>query len=244
MASYGSDDLTPVLAPQPTTGLALRQGIVRAWNQTTAENTVEVSGVLVDNLPVLNTNEAAQLAAGDVVSILAAGSAVGSWAVLGRLTIPGTPEAASALRLVSSRIVAAVDNSTGTLTAPTPVYTDLAGVSAGPSVTVNISSSGKALVMFGVETAWAGSVPDGLGAYASVAVSGATVISASPQWGVGHDVNPVNEAETFTASKHHLFTGLTPGSNTFTMKYRMYTVTGSGTPTVSFREREIAVFAL
>jgi hypothetical protein len=242
--SYASDDLVPLLAPQPGPNVGYRQGIVVEWNSATAENVINVAGTLVPNLPILNTNEALQLSAGDVVGILTSGQGAGSWAILGRLTIPGTPEAASALRVVSSRITAAFNVGQGTLTVPQPVYTDLTGTAVGPSVTATISSSGKALVMFGCETAWGAPVAEGLGAYASVAVSGATTIAASASWGVGHDVNPVNEAETFTAGKFHLFTGLNPGEHTFTMKYRVYTVSGTGTPTVTFREREIAVFAL
>lgn len=242
--SWASDDLVPLFGAAPAAGVGYRQGIVRAWNPVTAENTVEVDGVRFDNLPILNTNEALQLGEGDVVGILTVGQSAGSWAILGRLTIPGTPQAASALRVVSNRITAAIDNTSGTLTVPTPSYTDLSGVSAGPSVTATVSGSGKALVFFGVETSWGSPVAEGMGAYASVAVSGATTISASASWGVGHDVYPVNESETFTASKFHLFSNLNPGEHTFTMKYRVYTYTGTGTPTITFREREIAVFAL
>ncbi|MFC3504797.1 hypothetical protein ACFOOK_28050 [Micromonospora krabiensis] len=241
----GFDDLAPLFAAEPGPSVGYRQGVIRQWNPVTAENVVEVDGTLITNVSILNTNEALQLQPGDVVGILTTGGAARSWAILGRLTIPGTDAAASALRVVSSRITAAVNNAQGTLTVPTPSYTDLAGGGGvGPSVTVDISGSGKALVMFGVETAWGAPVTEGLGAYASVAVSGATSIAANASWGVGHDVNPVNEAHTFTASKFHLFTGLNAGANTFTMKYRVYTATGTGTPTVWFREREIAVFAL
>ena len=236
------DDLVPLLvAGSGGPGVGFRQGVVREWNQETAENAVEVGGTVMSNLPILNTNEAMQLAPGDVVGVLTSGA---SWFILGRVTIPGTPQAASALKFVSNRIVASVNNAQGALTVPTPTYRDLVGGGAGPSVTVNISDSGKALVFFGVETSWGAPIPDGMGAYASVEVSGATNIAASAAWGVGHDVYPVNEAETFTASKFHVFTGLNPGQHTFTMKYRVYIVSGSSTPSIAFREREIAVFAL
>ena len=242
--TYPSDDLAPLFPTPPAGGVGYRQGILRAWDRTNAANTVEVDGILIENLPILNTNnEQLTLAPGDVVGILTTGAAASSWMILGRVTIPGTPAAETLMAQVASRVVASSIAGEGTLTAPQPVYTDLVGTSVGPSVTATITN-GKALVMFGVETAWGAPVTEGLGAYASVAVSGATTIPANQEWGVGHDVNPVNEAETFTASKFHLFTGLNPGVHTFTMKYRMYTVSGSGTPTVWFREREIAVFAL
>ncbi|MGW3619491.1 hypothetical protein [Micromonospora arida] len=238
--THRSDDLTPLLIPQPGPGLGFRQGVVTAWNPLTAENTIEVAGATLTNVPILNTNEAVLLSPGAVVGLMTSGP---SWFILGRVTVPGTPDAASALRMVSSRLIASSNLAQGTLTAPVASYTDLSGGGAGPSVSATISSSGKALVLFGVEIAWGAPVVQGIGGYASVAVSGATTIAASASWGVGHDCVAVEEAETFTAGKFHVFEGLNPGQHTFTMKYRAYSP-GGATPTVTFREREIAVFAL
>ena len=81
--SYASDDLAPLLASQPATGAGYRQGVVLAWDPTTAANTIDVGGALINNVPVLNTSESLLLQPGDVVGLLTAGA---SWCVLGRLT--------------------------------------------------------------------------------------------------------------------------------------------------------------
>ncbi|HEY3484350.1 MAG TPA: hypothetical protein VGK49_03150, partial [Ilumatobacteraceae bacterium] len=89
-----SDDLVPLLAQSPGPAVGFRQGVIVTWDQETAENTVLVGRSIMTNLPILNTSEAAILAEGDVVGILVAGA---TWGILGRFTIPGTPEAVSAL---------------------------------------------------------------------------------------------------------------------------------------------------
>ncbi|MCG5464237.1 hypothetical protein MED01_002402 [Micromonospora sp. MED01] len=248
MANYGTDDLTPTLAAQPATGVGYRQGIVQAWNPETAENTIEVGGVLVENLSILNTNEAVQLQPGDVVGILSTGGPTASWAILGRLTIPGTDAAASALRMVSSRIIAARDDAMGTR--DTETYGDLTGASPGPSVSARISSSGLALVFWSADAgkiAWRRVATGGT----SVAVSGATTIAANPAYSLGQyleypvigDVGAAFVAGGLQSAMMHLFTGLNPGVNTFTLKYRHAgAFTGEGP--VEFTQREIAVFAL
>ncbi|MEV0214302.1 hypothetical protein [Micromonospora sp. NPDC050695] len=248
MASYGSDDLTPVLAAQPAPGVGYRQGVIRSWNTQTAENTVDVGGTLVTNLPILNTNEAVLLAPGDVVGILSTGGPVSSWAILGRLTIPGSDAAASALRMVSSRIVAARDDAMGTRNSDT--YGDLSGASVGPSVSVRISSSGMALVFWSADAgkiAWRRISTGGT----SVAVSGATTIAANAAFSLGQYLeHPVSGdpgaavvAGGLQAAMMHLFTGLNPGINTFTLKYR-HAGAWAGEGAVEFQQREIAVFAL
>lgn len=248
MASYGTDDLTPVLAAQPNPGVGYRQGIVRAWNQVTAENTVEVGGVLITDMPILNTGEAVLLQPDDVVGILSTGGPTASWAILGRLTIPGTDAAASALRMVSSRIVAARDDAMGTRN--TDTYGDLTGASAGPSVSVRISSSGMALVFWSADSgkvAWRRIATGGT----SVAVSGATTVAANAAFSLGiylehpvaGDPGAAVVAGGNQAAMMHLFTGLNPGINTFTLKYR-HAGAWAGEGAVEFQQREIAVFAL
>lgn len=70
----------------------------------------------------------------------------------------------------------------------------------------------------------------------SVQVSGATTVAASSDWSLKMDGM---EAENyFRASVAHLFTGLTPGTNTFRMMYR------AGASTARFRHREISLIPL
>lgn len=117
-------------------------------------------------------------------------------------------------------------------------FTNLA--TAGPAVTVEVGSSGVALV----------TVTSGLAAFlsgsdqeiptASVALSGANAISAS---GVGDlislSVTAPSSIETdLIASRQHLLTGLNPGLTTFTLKYRNATPSGAS---ATFYSREITV---
>lgn len=107
-------------------------------------------------------------------------------------------------------------------------YTDLATV--GPSVTV--STGTKALVLiygqgFNSATYMIRS---------AYAVSGATTIAASDNFSSGIDFNTANYNFSWTIG--HIVTGLTPGSNTFTVKYR------TGGATASFSNRVISVIDL
>lgn len=106
-------------------------------------------------------------------------------------------------------------------------YTDLATV--GPSVTVNIGANGMALVcIFSIMTNSGAGIN-----YAGVEVSGASSVSPT-------NVNACRNTGTSTigASRTFLQTGLTPGSNTFTMKYNVNSGTGT------FFNRSISVIPL
>jgi hypothetical protein len=232
------DDLVPLLIPSNAPTVGFRQGVVLAWNQDTAENTVQVAGSILTDLPILNTSEAQLLEPGAVVGIMTAGS---SWFVMGRITVPGTADAASALSLVSRRIQASSDTAQGTRSATT--YGDLTGAAVGPAVTLTVSSSGKALAFWsadhGETGGWETDVQDGV----SVAVSGATTVAASASFAIGHRLTAQSATGSFSYGTQttgmHLFTGLNAGVHTFTLEYR----SGTG-QTIQFRERELAVFAL
>ena len=109
-------------------------------------------------------------------------------------------------------------------------YTDL--TTSGPSV--NIQTGAKALVTIDVT---ADSSTGTLGQYlsiASVAVSGATTISASDDYRV---VNRAGSA-LVSVSRTILFSSLTGGVNTFTLKYRVDGGTGR------FMHRNITVVGI
>lgn len=106
-------------------------------------------------------------------------------------------------------------------------YTDLATV--GPTVTVTTGTN--AIVLFGTEIA---ANSDNISAVVSYAVSGATSIAASHDWRVEADGHPSGNYNTRYRS--HLRTDLTPGSNTFTMKYQSIGAAGS-----QFRQRSLLV---
>lgn len=70
----------------------------------------------------------------------------------------------------------------------------------------------------------------------SVAVSGASSVAASDDWCILSD--GVQASNFVRYGMTHVFTGLTPGSNTFTMKYR------AGSNTATFQNREIFIIPL
>lgn len=240
------DDLVSLLArpePGPAQPVGYRQGVIISYDQTTGANQVLVGGTTVTDLPLLNTSEALLLTPGAVVGILTAGP---SWFIIGRVTVPGTADALSALSMISSRIIAGSDSSAGTRSSD--AWGDLSGTSVGPSVTVTISASGKALAWwaagYGATGTWESLSTGGI----SVAVSGATTVSPSGDWALGHfmefPVSPNPGAALVSASHQnclmHLFEGLNPGQHTFTMKYRNRRNSGD----VIFESRRIAVLAL
>lgn len=105
-------------------------------------------------------------------------------------------------------------------------YVDLATVQ---SVTATIGANGVALVTWS-----AGIYNVAASKRMSVAVSGATTLAASDDWSIRNDVAAFQGTQLMT----HLFTGLTPGSNTFTLKFK----TASGT--AQFFERNLLVVPL
>lgn len=112
-------------------------------------------------------------------------------------------------------------------------YGDLATV--GPSVTLQTRTE----VMIWL-SALSSHLGDGNTSFMSVAVSGATTLAASDANGVASTAEWGGAAFTLAVplSRVLILTGLTPGLNTFTAKYR---VDGS---TFNFSNRSIAVLAL
>lgn len=111
----------------------------------------------------------------------------------------------------------------------TTTYVDLA--TAGPSVTVTTGTI--AMVWFSAAQANANADAQ---SNSSVAVSGASSVAANDAWRLMTD--GITAGNFVRYGQFHCFTGLTAGSNTFTMKYRA----GSGTST--FQSREILVLPL
>lgn len=103
-------------------------------------------------------------------------------------------------------------------------YTDLATV--GPAVTVTTGTSALVTVGAQIQNSTANFT-----AYMSWAVSGATTSAA-----VDARAAAVANANLILASRVFLMTGLTPGSNTFTAKYKV-----NGASTGTFVDRNILV---
>ena len=133
---------------QPSQNLRYRQGIITSWNPVTLENTVNVGGTEMVNLPVLGVAEVDVYSPGDVVGLLVIESSgsTGSvmYAIIGQLVIPGTQAATDAINAsLNSRIFTDfIIQGESTLSS---TYTDLETI--GPAVTVPVGPSGRILVI-------------------------------------------------------------------------------------------------
>jgi hypothetical protein len=105
-------------------------------------------------------------------------------------------------------------------------YTNLATV--GPQVSVTTGTLALVLFACGIDN----TVTNGA-SEASVMVTGASSVAASTDWSLRRD--GLASSNSLILGRAHMFSGLTPGTNTFRMQYKV----GSGTG--SFFNREIVV---
>lgn len=137
----------------------------------------------------------------------------------GQIFVSTGPNSLAARQMVKSEV------QTSQTTASTS-YTDLATV--GPTVTVATGTRALALFASSIDN----TVTNG-GTKVSIAVSGASTIAASDNWCISRD--GANSGNVWRVGMTHMFDTLTPGTNTFTMKYTV--ITGTGT----FIHRELIV---
>jgi hypothetical protein len=138
-----------------------------------------------------------------------------------------TNASVTADKLSTGATAATVATSEGTTSS---AFTDLA--TAGPAATVTIGANGMALViLYASLTASTSGDASRMG----YAVSGATTVAAGDSTAILFQ----SGTDLFRGSAVFLHTGLTPGSNVFTAKYRRGT---AGTAT--FADRKIAVIPL
>jgi hypothetical protein len=239
-----SSDLGPLLAPPAGAGggVGFRQGVIVTWDPVTANNQVLVGKELFDNLPILNTSEAAILAEGDVVGILTSGP---TWGILGRFTIPGSVQAVSALSSLrtQSADVSDVESTTS------DTFTDLS--TPGPTVDISVGASGRLLIILGADMEF--EVPSGSsistsGGYMAFQLSGANTLGPSDGSSVHGNVRyssaqaggfDTSILSRLGASRVVLRSGLAPGLTTVTAKYRRRT-NGAAT----FSNRNLTAMAL
>jgi hypothetical protein len=169
--------------------------------------------------------DATAVAAGDYVQISSvtagdchdAGSArPASGQIIGFAIATGSASTAQAIRLFDGEVMALPIPSAAVVatsqTTASASYTSLA--TAGPAVTVNISSNGKALVTMTVQS----DDEEDAGCNMAFAISGNTIVAASDTQSL--DILS-QTGEEFQASATYLVTGLTAGSNTFTAMYKL-----------------------
>ncbi|MGW2213322.1 hypothetical protein [Streptomyces sp. NPDC001781] len=108
-------------------------------------------------------------------------------------------------------------------------YSDLTTI--GPRVTV--ATGTRALCMYACSI---DNTSTNGASKVSVAVTGASSIAADDQWCMVRD--GANSGNVWRISMSHMFETLTPGTNTFTMRY----LVGSGTGTFLYRELIVIPF--
>lgn len=214
-------DLAGVIAGNQGGNANMRIGTVTAFDAGAGTLTVNVGGT---DLPGVFYNPAYLPLIGDVVAVLNAGP---TWYVLGS-TVNATAR--------TTPVTAQIDTQEATTSA---TYTDLA--TPGPAVTVTVGASGRVLVLFNARCGWSDNTVDAVdGAYVTVAASGANTI-APLQFGISdyrQFTGTTGNVGVFSGAAMKLFTGLTSGPTTFTLKYR----SASAGKSVDFGFRIIAAF--
>lgn len=171
----------------------------------TVSNTGTIFGVPVTTgvIQTASTVSGAALVAASVQTAAIAASAITT------AKINNQAVTADKLGLSPATSYVVTDESTTSVT-----YADLATVQ---SVTITVGADGMALVL------WSMGIYNGTGAMrSSVAVSGASTVAANDNWSMRSDVATFQNI----GGVSHLFTGLTPGSNTFTLKFKTSAGTG------------------
>jgi hypothetical protein len=146
------EDLAGLFRP-PDQVENFRQGVVLAFDPNTGASQIDVGGVVLSNLPLLNIGDTVNLAPGNVVVLMRVN---GSWAILGRVVTPnsavlnstavgfgGTNPAALGTGFTVTNTAAATKCS-GTI--PVPAWANRASVIA--TMTTNVKNNGAAGFMY------------------------------------------------------------------------------------------------
>jgi hypothetical protein len=109
-----SNDLSSLFGPPaagPALAAAYRQGTVISFNPVDGTNTVNVSGTVLTNLPMLLTGAETDYSVGDHVMLLVLGN---TYMIVGKVAVPGSSSYASASQAFasSSNVVTNVGSST------------------------------------------------------------------------------------------------------------------------------------
>lgn len=143
-------------------------------------------------------------------------------------TVAGRLIVTSAANTVAQRQVSQTVNNTSGTTASTSFTATLSGGGTSPAVTVTTGTS--ALIFLN------STLSNGLGfmSFASYAISGATTSAAIEGRSIQSEATDKDDRMGVT----NLFASLDPGSNTFTMQYKVNANTGT------FTRRSVVVMAL
>lgn len=82
-----TEELAPLVVPPGDADLDFRAGTVLAWNPTTGQNTIDVGGAPLQDLPMLSIGDTVNIAVGDTVALLRYKSTM---YIQGRIVQPGS----------------------------------------------------------------------------------------------------------------------------------------------------------
>lgn len=257
-----TDDLASAFRQQPSATMRYGQGRIISWNPETFENVIEWNGEPLENLPVVGTTDALSYQPGQYVALHGMDSsgqkAAMQWWIAGRILIPGTDNAESVIdflrgtlareisaEIFAARIHTALDE--GVAQSTNGSYGDPTSGNPGPTISgVDISEAGKAVVLLGgLMRSSVGFTTEETG-HMSVAITGASSVPASDVNSAYLHATVVDSASQLatttllaTVTRVIVFDTLTPGTHTFTAKYRR----GPAHDSVYVYNRSLVVFA-
>lgn len=201
-----ADLLTRALqSPIGAEDIGLHTGVVLAWDEISQTNSVLVNNAAISNMKTVQSGIGTRYAQGDAVMVMRKQT---QYFVLGKISAPGGNNA----NQIQGQFVAASESTASTsktsLTTP------------GPVVTLNIGSSGRALVMVGAYMQSSAAANAGYyGGAVYVDISGSTVQTNAVQLIKNQYAQSSATGFSETGSAVQLVTGLNPGSTTFTCFY-------------------------
>lgn len=230
-----SDELGPAIRQPPPSGdrdTGMRVGIIRAWNDLTGENTVEIEGQQFDNLDAVQGGIGINYNPDDVVVVMRKQS---TYFIFGKVTSPGAGAGSSVQQVTFGYSDVVTPTSGNWIDVPSGVV----------SVDAYIGSGLKALVIWRADVTVNNSTGE-----VGWSVSGASNITPGTFAGMSMMVQASTSGTPSTAVKEtacgfftlHKGGGLKKGLNTFTLKYRV-SVSGSGV-NATFGSPQITVVPL
>jgi hypothetical protein len=227
--------MVAAMAPPSGNGdIGFHQGVIQSWDELTGVNSILVNDTVITNVKTFQSGIGVPYFAGDVVGLFRFQS---TYFILGKITAPGGSQS----NQIKGQFIAALESTTSTTPVNLPTF--------GPSVTVNIGSSRRCLV---ISSCYMGASATNLGDYFGgnmrvdmTAPNGSTTtnivglfktVYCAPLTGT------VNYAEGFQEdlTRAQLLTaadGVGVGQHTFTAKYK---ATVSSVP-VTFASRNLVV---
>lgn len=93
MTDRTTSDFAALFTPPPSRGVQFSQARVLTWDNETLSNTLEWRGITIPDVPLVEGINALTIRPGDIVGILGwapeNAKGVGSWWILGKLSVPG-----------------------------------------------------------------------------------------------------------------------------------------------------------